>query len=247
MQLKFLFGIVTFVIGTSLYSQVLELVTFEYPPYEYTQNRKVKGLAVDIVKLIFKEMNQSITIEVLPWAKAIQYIKEGKKDAVFTAFKNLKRVKFADYSQALIPQVVSLFVKKDSPVSYNGNLYKLSKYSIGVVKKVSYGERLDNAISANVFRRVDVVNDGRYNFRRLLNGRVDIVASNRDGALHILNQLGKVDEIVELSPKLQMVPSYIAFSKKRNLTHIRDKFDSILKRIKKDGTYSRILKFYFTK
>jgi len=247
MKLKFLFGIFAFVIGTSLYSQVLELVTFEYPPYEYTKNRKVEGIAVDIIKLIFKKMNQPINIEILPWPKAISYIKNGKKDAIFTAFKNQRREKFADYSQALIPQVVSLFVKKDSSVSYNGNLYKLSKYSLGVVKKVSYGKLLDNAISTNAFRRVDIVNDGAYNFRRLLNGRVDIVASNRDGALHILNQMDKVDEIVELSPKLQMVPSYMAFSKKRNLTHIRDKFDSILKRIKKDGTYSEILNYYFTK
>jgi len=226
----------------------LNLVTLEYPPYEYTQNGEIKGMAVDIVKLIFKEMNQPITIEVLPWARAIRYIKEGKRDAIFTAFKNSKRETFADYSTSvLMPQVVSLFVKKGSSIKYEGEFNEFSQYSIGVVRKVSYGKLLDEALSNNIFKRVDAVNDGTQNFKRLLKGRIDIIASNKYGGMYILKQLGKLDEVTVLPEQLQAVSSYIAFSKKRNLTHIRDKFDVILKRLKKDGTYSKILDSYFNK
>jgi len=236
------------ILASSLSARTLNLVTLEYPPYEYTQNGEIKGMAVDIVKVIFKEMNQPITIEVLPWARAIKYIKDGQRDAIFTAFKNPKRETFADYSSStLMAQVVSLFVKKGSKIKYEGNLNELSTYSIGVVRKVSYGKLLDEAITNNVFKRVDSVNDGTQNFKRLLKGRIDMVASNKYGGLHILKQLKQSDEVKELPKQLQAVASYIAFSKKQNLTDIRDEFDVILNRLKKDGTYSKILKSYFKK
>ena len=242
---KILFGIFISVFAQVLAAKSLNLVTFEYPPYEYTYNGEIKGMAVDIVKLIFKEMNQPISIEVLPWARAIKYIKSGERDAIFTAFKNQKREKFADYSAELIPQTVSLFVRKNSMIKFESDLTELSSYSIGVVRKVSYGKIFDNAVSNNVLTKIEPVNDGTQNFRKLLKGRIDIVVSNRYGGLHILKKLGKLDEVVELPKSLQSVPSYIAFSKKRNLLDIRDKFDIILKRLKEDGTFAKMLESYF--
>ena len=242
---KFLFVIITVLLSSNLYAQTLKLVTLEYPPYEYTHKGKVKGMAVDIVKLIFREMNQPITIEVLPWARAIKYIENGDRDAIFTAFKNSTREKFADYSTELIPQTVSLFVRKDSTIKFEGDLAELSSYSIGVVRKVSYGKLFDNAVSLKILTKIEPVNDGTQNFRRLLKGRVDMVVSNQYGGLHILKQLGKSDEVVELQTILQSIPSYIAFSKKRNLSDIRDKFDTILKKLKEDGRYQKIINSYF--
>ena len=245
---KFVFVILAFVLMTSLSAaQTLKLVTLEYPPYEYTENGEVKGMAVDIVKLIFKEMNQPISIEVLPWSKAIKYIEDGERDAIFTAFKNPKRELFADYSANLMPQIVSLFVKKGSMIAYDGDLSLLSKYSIGVIKKVSYGKVLDTAIANKVFEKVVVSGNGTENFQNLVAGKVDIVASNKYGGLYILKQLNKLDAAVELPKRLQTVSSYMAFSKKRNLSHIRDQFNVILKRLKKDGTYVNMLKSYFKK
>jgi len=235
------------ILTSSLFARTLNLVTLEYPPYEYTHKGEVKGMAVDIVKMIFKQMNQPITIEVLPWARAIKYIKEGERDAIFTAFKNPKREIFADYSSILMPQIVSLFVRSGSDIQYEENLSELSKYSIGVVRKVSYGKLLDDAITNKVFKRVDVVNDGTQNFKRLIKRRVDIVASNKYGGLHILKQLGKSDEVKELPKQLQIVPSYIAFSKKRNLLVIKDKFNRILKKLKKNGTYQKIIETHLKK
>jgi len=242
-----LFVIVIFMFTSVLFVKPLNLVTFEYPPYEYTQNAELKGMAVDIVKLVFKEMEQPITIEVLPWARAISYIKEGKRDAIFTAFKNPQREKFADYSTVLIPQVVSLFVRKDFSLEYNGDLNKISDVRIGVVRKVSYGKLFDKAVSDKLLKKIEPVNDGTQNFRRLLSGRIDVVVSNTDGAFFILNQLNQAHNISELSPKLQAVPSYMAFSKKRNLLEIRDKFDFILNKLKKDGTYRKIIESYSKK
>jgi len=233
---------------SNLNAQTLRLVTFEYPPYEYTDKGELKGMAVQVVKMIFKQMNQDITIEVLPWARAIKYIEDGSRDGIFTAYKNPDREKFADYSkEVLMPQTVSFFVKKGRNISYDGDLNKLSSYSIGVVRKISYGQKLDAAIENNGFKRVEPVNDVTQNFRKLIKGRIDIIPNSKYGGYHILKKLNQTNEVSVLPVNIQSVPSYMAFSKKKNLTHIRDKFDKILRELKKNNTYSNVLKNYFQK
>lgn len=234
------------IISTVSHAKTLRLVTLEYPPYEYTEEGKLKGLAVEVIKRTFKEMKQPITIEVLPWARAMRYIKNGNRDAVFTAFKTPQRERFADFSnQVLMQQAVSLFVRKDSKIEYDGDLKKLTPYSLGVVREISYGLILDSAIKDKSFRRVEEANEGTQNFGLLLNQRVDMVASTKFGGYHILRLLKRKDDVKELPVSIQKLPSYIAFSKVRKLTKIRDQFDSALSRLKASGEYQKIIDDYF--
>ncbi|OUR66392.1 hypothetical protein A9Q77_11340, partial [Marinomonas sp. 42_23_T18] len=168
-HVKLLLVVLSLLFFCNVYAKPLQLVTLEYPPYEYTEDGKLKGMAVEVVKLIFKELEIDITIEVLPWARAIRYIENGERDAIFTAYKNPVREKFADYSvEILMPQIVSFFVKKNAPIVFDGDFNKLSKYSMGVVRKISYGQKLDLAIKNKVFKRVENANDVTQNFRKLI-------------------------------------------------------------------------------
>ncbi len=197
---------------------------------------------MDIVKEAFRRMKKPIRIKVMPWARALFLIQSGTADAIFTIFKNAEREKFADYSkEILMPQVVSMFVQKGSQIVYDGELSKLARYSFGAVRKVSYGGSFDKAVKDKVLTDIQLVNKGEQNFMKLAYGRVDIVVSNRDGALFILKEINKANLVRELTPVLQNVPSYIAFSKKRKLSVIRDKFDVIIKQMKKDGSYEKIV------
>lgn len=244
---KIIFGIIFYVfLCINSFSAELKLVTLQYPPYEYEENKEVKGVAVEIVKEVFKRMGQPIKIELLPWARAIYMIEKGEADGIFTAYKTLEREAFADYSkEILMPQVVALFIKEDSTIAFDGDFGKLNKYKFGVVKEVSYGEKFDKAVKNKIITNIEDVTIGEQNFLKLSAGRLDIVVSNKYGAIDIINKLKKSKEIKELLPEVQNVPSYIAFSKKKNLSKIRDKFDEILKEMKKDGSYDKIINDYF--
>lgn len=233
--LVFLFnGIVT--------ARTLDLVTLQYPPYEYEENGQVKGIAVDVVDEVFRRMDQPIQIRLLPWARAIKLIEAGKADAVFTAYKNPTREIFADYSkEVLMPQIVSLFVRNESSIEFTGDLSSLNGYIFGMVRKISYGQIFDTAVKSGVIRYIDYANTGEVNIQKLLNGRFDILVSNKYGALHILKKTNNLAKVKELQPALESVPSYIAFSKKRNLSKFRDRFDRVLANMKADGTYRKIL------
>ena len=223
----------------------LDVVTLQYPPYEYLEGGEVKGVTVEIVKEVFRRMKRPINISLYPWDKSLNMINKGEADAIFTIFKSPERERFLDYSQeVLMPQVVSLFVAKDSNIGFDGDLSKLGNYTFGIVRKVSYGSVFDNAVKNRMIRHIEVSETGEENMNKLLGGRFDILVSNRYGALDIVKRMNKTDEVRELAPALQSVPSYIAFSKKRRLTSLRDEFDIILRNMKDDGTYDRIIRSY---
>ena len=228
------------------YAKTLHLATFEHPPYEYTENSILKGIVVNLVTRVFNDMDQPIDIQVLPWARAITDIKEGKLDALFTAFKKPEREEFIDFSnQVLMQQTVSLYARKDAHIEFDGSLAPLKGYRFGVVRKISYGQILDKALKENRFRYVEETNDAIQNFQLLLNHRVDIVPSIQHGGSYILNHVPDMNQIKELDTSVQNIPSYMAFSKANGLTEIRDKFDRHLAQLKASGEYQKIIDDYF--
>ncbi|MDW5415583.1 transporter substrate-binding domain-containing protein [Iodobacter sp. CM08] len=220
----------------------LELVTLQYPPYQYEENGETKGFVVEIVKEAFRRLHQPINITLLPWTRSIKMIEDGSADAVFTAYKTPEREVFADYSkEILMPQVVSLFVLKGSPIQFDGHLSSLASYRFGVVSKISYGDVFDSAVKNKTITELDETFTGEKNIEKLLAKRFDVLVSNKYGALDILKRHGHLDKVRELSPEVQTIPSYMAFSKKKNLAILRDRFDEVLLAMKKDGTYQRII------
>ena len=244
--LTVLFVLLSLMIFGNTNSTALELVTLQYPPYEYLQNGEVKGVAVDIVREVFKRIKRPITITLYSWDQSLAMIQKGEADAIFTIFKTPEREAYADYShEVLMTQVVSLFIKSDSNIVFDGDVSKLRNCTFGVVHKISYGSIFDQAVKNGVIRNIETSETGEENMKKLLQGHVDILVSNRYGALDIVKKMNNVDQVKELKPAIQSVPSYIAFSKKRGLTSLRDEYDMILRKIKDDGIYERIISSYF--
>jgi len=230
------------IISPPSFAVKLNIVTLQYPPYAYKEGKQVKGVAVEIVTEVLNRMELPFSITVLPWARALHQIKNGEADAIFTLFKKPEREMFADYShEVLIPQIVSLYVNRNSVIEFSGDLSQLARYSFGLVRKVSYGEIFDRAVDEKILKNVVRSNNAEQSFKMLFSNRIDIVAINKYGALDILQKTNKLKDIKELNPELQNIPSYIAFSKKRNLSSIRDKFDDTLLQMKKDGTYDQLV------
>ena len=221
------------------------LLALQYPPYAYqtVANGEVQGVVAEVVRQAFARMGHTVTIQVLPWPRVLQNVKEGAFDGFFTTYRVPDREAWADYSsEELAPQVTSLFVKRGAGIAYQGDLAQLAGQTIGVVTKVSYGVRFDRAVRDKVLAHVMESVDGATNFRQLLAGRVSVVASNRLGARFLLHEMGRSEEITELNPPLESLPSYIAFSKQRNLKALRNQFDKTLQKMKADGTWARIMR-----
>lgn len=221
----------------------LKVATLVYPSFQYEENGEPKGIAADIIKEIFKRMNQPIEIKFYPFPRAIKNIKEGKSDVIFTFYYKKEREQFAEYSkESLVDQTISLFVHKDSPIMFDGNLSKLNQYKFGLVR-FSYGKVFDEAVKNGLITKIDYVSEMENNMKKFLKRDFDILPSDRWVALYYYSEIapkGK-SQLKELNPSVQTFPAYIGFSKANKLTSVRDQVDDILREMKKDGSYQKII------
>jgi len=228
------------------YSTKLVFAAADTRPTAYFSEGIQKGILVDLINEAFKRTGYAIKIELMPWARCIEEAKLGRIDGIFSIYDLPERRKFLIYTnEVLIVQKQALFVRKDSRIKFDGDLKKLSNRTIGIITGTSYGPRLDSAINKGVFNKIDPVNSIESNLKKLITKRVEIIPSYKHVALNSAKELGYLEEIKELHPAVEAIPSYLAFTKnKADYTNIIREYDKALLLMKKDGTYDAIFSKY---
>jgi polar amino acid transport system substrate-binding protein len=181
----------------------------------------------------------------MPWARCLEEAKTGGVDGVFSSFKLPEREEFLAFpKEALTTQVISFFARQDSTLTFDGNLSPLKDTMIGVITGTSYGATFDAAVKNKTLQNIDSTNTVESNLKKLAAGRVALVPSYNYVAFDMAKNLNLLSQIKELSPPLQSVPSYLAFTKVRDLKKMSEAFDTALISMKQDGTYDRIVGKY---
>ncbi|HSY29070.1 MAG TPA: transporter substrate-binding domain-containing protein [Burkholderiaceae bacterium] len=221
-------------------------VSFEYPPLIHKGiDGKAEGEAVDIVNSVFKKMGHTISIELYPWGRALLTIQHGDRDCIFTVYHSNERDQFLDYSkETLVSQIIYFYVRKDSNISFNGDVGALNGVRIGTASHVNYGPKFES-----MRRKLDIDEAPtiELNFMKLALGRVDLVPSNFYTASATLSQndLARfADRLARLPIPTEEVPSFIGFSKSKKLTELRDRFDEELRKFSASDEYKNIIDKY---
>jgi polar amino acid transport system substrate-binding protein len=223
----------------------LVLVAADSAPTAYFVGGQLTGMLVDVVREAFSRAGYSVTIQLEPWARCIEDTRAGKADGIFSIFKTPERQVFLNYtSQPIITQVVSFFALKRAPIGFNGNFTSISKNSIGIINQTSYGPRLDEALKQGVFTRQTLTYSAENNVKMLLAGRVEVIPSYRHVVLFTASSLGVQDQIRELSPAVESIPSYLAFNRKTDYSRVIARYEKALKSMQQDGSYERIFDRY---
>ncbi len=227
--------------GNTTYAEPLKLVAFQYPPLVYQQNGEIIGVATELVRAVFNELGVQIEIEMLPWARSLQYLQSGQADGVFTIFKNPQRQTFLLYpDEPLIEQTISLYTARDKPINFSEKLSDLAPYRIGLTRAVSYGERFDAAMR-DTLTNLTVVNDEQAKFMLLAKGRVDVVVSSIGIADFYIEKLQLDNQISRIPTEIQRVPSYVAFAKTPANRLRVNRFEKALRQLKLSGRYDQIV------
>lgn len=234
-----------FISNLALASEPIRLVTGNYPPYEYEEAGEVKGLVVEVLKEAFSRSNQNVEFTVVPWARALWMAQHGEADGVFATIKTPEREQTLSFSnESLIPLSAVFFVKKGNPIQYHGDLNSMANFNIGLLRQGSYGVEFDNAIKTGVLKNPDFTTDTLTNIKKLVTGRIELMAGDRIGTLYLLQQNKLLDQVSVLSPEISTSASYLAFNKNKDYTSTRDAIDKAIKSMKKDGSYQRIVDKY---
>lgn len=228
-------------------AETYRCVSFEYPPLisQLPGSRAPSGFAVELVQHLFGQLGAEVTVKLYPWQRALTMVKLGEADCIFTVYRHPERERFLDYGEQLVSaQIIHLYARKEAALSFNGDLTQILPLRIGVVRELNYGPRFEQ-LRASL--RTDEASSIEQNFLKLAAGRVDLVPSNLPTAMATLalpTLRREAAMIVQLSPPVEIVPDYVAFSKRRRLTDLRDRFDMALKKFRTTAEYRRLLEKY---
>lgn len=223
----------------------LRCVSLDYPPLiQQKAGEPVRGAAVDVVRAVMQRLDYTVEVEILPWGRALQAMRNGERDCIFTIFASEERERFLDFSrEVLVPQVIYFYARKGSAIDFGGDLRSVSHLRIGTVLYVNYGNVFE---AARPYLAISEVPSLEQNFRKLSMDRVDLIASNFYTASYTLEKILPPDiarQAVRLPLPVETVPSYVAFAKPRHAA-LRDRFDRALRAYIASGEYQKQFEAY---
>jgi len=114
----------------------LMFITEEYPPLNYVENGTIKGISVDLLRGVFRQMGSSIasdTIRVLPWSQAYETALSRNNTAVFATVRLPEREHLFKWAGPFGSERKVVFSSRDDPPVITSPA-DLEAYRIGVVK-----------------------------------------------------------------------------------------------------------------
>ena len=219
----------------------------DYSPISFDKNGEAAGINVDIIKEACQRMGYKVKIDLVPWKRAQEAAKTGEADGFFSTYKSPEReVDYLFPAESLISENNILLVKKDAKIEFDGDVSKLKEYTFATLDGYT---TLNKYISEGKIVKVDKSKSTEEALKKLLSGdhNVDIVVNTNYIIWDVLKKMGETDEVKELNTPLTINPSYLAFTKKKDMSAVAAKFDAEIKKMKQDGTCNKIIEKYIGK
>jgi polar amino acid transport system substrate-binding protein len=221
----------------------LTIMTEDYAPYNFKEDGKVQGIAVEMMVEMLKKVGSSQGLEdikLLPWARGYNKVQTNSNAVLFSTTRTKERetlFKWVCPIETLITEAVAL---KSKNIKVNSN-EDLLKYKIGCVLD-DVGQQLLVAAGIPV-TKLDKISSYETNVRKLDAGRVDLYVSSMSSVQLYANQLGIDPNKFESVYVLDKSHLCYAFNK--------DVSDDVINQLQKaydelvaDGTFERLNKKY---
>lgn len=236
-------------------TKVIKAVTLNYPPYEYLENNKPTGLAIDIIKEVVSRMGDSkVEFSFFPWGRSVLETKIGNQDILFNAGVSEERKRWGAYVETvLIEQQYMFFALKGSKFTVSDSLDNVSNLRLGTRMHYLYGDGvLKTALDKKHFKQVSAVNSIEQNVKMLLKDRVDLFVGDYLPVMYYLEKnclLDRVRIIKKQETKSNLVVlhwnTHLLVSKKSPMFKEVGTINKVLLDMKKDGTFFKISQPYY--
>jgi polar amino acid transport system substrate-binding protein len=221
-----------------VFGQTIQVVTEEYPPYNYTENDEVIGFCTEVVKEVLNRAHLDYSIQSYPWSESYKMAQSQPNVLIFSIGRNVEREPLFKWVEVIAKTEVYFFKLKSRVDIKIKKLNDIKKYKIGAVRDDFRAQWL---MKQGFTDQLDLVPDDSHNMRNLFARKIDIFPIGEFVAYHIVHQEGHAFNDLEktLYVKDMSADLYMAFS---NQTQdiVVEKCKKALFEIKKDGTYEKI-------
>lgn len=245
---RYLAGIVIaglcLLVGTSARSQSLQIVTEEFPPYNYTEDGLITGMSTEIVVAACKNVGLPTEIKVYPWARTYEIAQTEPNTLIFSIARSPGREKLFHWAGTVAPVQSCLFALKSRTDIQINDLTEARKYFIITQLKGWIAQVLlkQGFVEGKQFFGITSVDRA---YLMLRTDRGDLLGYPELVMHYTIKKTGlkperAIRKVYCFKEGLQL---YAAFSLKTPRAMV-EQFQSGLKAIKSDGTYQQILEKY---
>ena len=215
-----------------------------YAPVIHTDRGKPAGLLPAILKRLERDTGDIYELRLAPWKRAYESSLSGD-GGILGVSHTKERAALFDFSKPIYDDDIQVVMLRESAFPFKG-LQDLKGKTLGGVQGASYGDEVDRAIVAGLFKvDRDVGQIGR--LRKLLAGRLDaaLVGNGLAGFDFILNS----DEVLRSSRQRFVIaqtplvrdPLHLAFPKKMLKAEVLARFDAALVRLQRSAEWKTLL------
>ncbi|MCP5207331.1 MAG: transporter substrate-binding domain-containing protein [Hahellaceae bacterium] len=228
---------VSAVISSFVWAQKPEisLVAPDYPPY-YGAGLPEKGFVSQIIVAAMADAGYDVSLQFLPWKRAVEHVKVGQADGLYTVWYREDRESWAVFSKPVYYDEIVFIKKKTLAIDYR-TLEDLKPYLISDVLGYMYPEQYQSA----ALRKKNAMNDHEA-LKRMVLGGADLALVDKVQSQFLLRNMGEsLDYYDYLDPPLERVASHLVLSVlKADAEQIIKKFDKALAAMKASGRVDQI-------
>jgi len=222
-----------------LSGDILEFVTIEWPPYEFSQSGKIVGSDVEVIAEVFKKLGYRTLFYIELPSRAIQRMKSEIYDGVFSVWKGDERDNFLLYPDEPISYTkeVMWYVKSNSK-NLQDTLNSTNTIC-GYVNGYAYDDKFWQIKCTKIPLESDEVG-----FNLLRAGRINTFATAYETGKFVAKELGMLNEVSFAYISEQKRPQYLAFVNNIYGSYLARIFSQELTKFKMTDEYVKILSKY---
>jgi polar amino acid transport system substrate-binding protein len=210
--------------------------------FDYRDGQPV-GLFADVLREAMAAAGWRVEFRVRPWARGLEEVRNGEADGMFSMYRIAERDRFLLFS------TVPLYVAEEHVYVLKGHAFDARRWRevlrnkrIGIVNGSYHGAGFAEAEAQHLFASVARVNSTGSLVAMLEAGRIDAAFTTLDLMTHAEEEMGKREVIDCTEPAVELMPTFLAFTRKHDFTALRDAFDAQLRKMKENGRYDFLLR-----
>jgi len=217
----------------------LKYYTEDYPPYNYYKDGKITGIAVETLKLVWKETGESSKkISFVPWARGYQSALDEENAVLFSTTRIPERENMFKWACPIAEGTRFVLVgKTDKNIKVN-SIKDASKYRIGVIRDdVAEQILIKEGINQDA---LDSTSKTGLNIKKLEMGRIDLIALGEKSLFAAIENEGYDVNNYKVYYVLKEAPLCFAFNKKVD-DKVVEKFQKALLKVVESDEYKKIV------
>lgn len=226
--------------GVSHGGDTIRIACEEWPPYS-SQSLKHNGLMMRIITEAYATQGVDVQFQFFPAPRVLQLVKSGEWDATGGWTPTAARAEDYYFSDPLLEERMVLFHLKSRTFDWQ-SIEDLIGLEIGLVYGFFYGNAFEQAYRGGLLT-TQVEHSDLLNFRKLIDGRVDLVPKNLEAGISLLQSQFTPEEaaLITWHPQaLDEGPLVLMFSRARERNaRMAEIFNKGLETIKQDGRYEQ--------